>query len=153
MVRNFRWRSQGKLAPRWNREPFVVVSALSLNSPSYRVCPEGQDGPERTIHRNDLKPCVFALAQPSPEKEDEPATTEVRGHPPMLFITPQWNCPVTRVTGDPQGVQPERAAPDEQSVAYDNVLEGQEEEWPPNSQPRKSSRVNLGVKPKRYRTE
>lgn len=153
LVRNFRWRSQGKLAPRWNREPFVVVSALSPNSPSYRVRPEGQEGPEHTIHRNDLKPCVFAPAQPPPEENHNPATTEVRGYPPMLLIRPQWNPPGTQVNEDPQGVPPERAAPVEQSVVRDDVQEGLEKEQPPDSQPRKSSRVNFGVKPSRYWTE
>lgn len=137
LMRNFRWRSQGKLAPRWNREPFVVVSALSPNSPTYRIRPEGQEGPEHTIHRNDLKPCLFAPAQPPPGKDPDPATQEVRGHPPMLLIRPQWT-------------MPGRTVPVEQPVAPDDV---EEEQQPPASLPRKSSRVNLGVKPSRYQTE
>uniref|UniRef100_A0A3B3CY36 Integrase catalytic domain-containing protein n=1 Tax=Oryzias melastigma TaxID=30732 RepID=A0A3B3CY36_ORYME len=59
LIRNFRWRSKGKLAPRWGSEPFVIVKQLGEDHPTYLVHPEGKDTPTRTVHRNNLRPCLL----------------------------------------------------------------------------------------------
>lgn len=49
LIRNFRWRAQGKLTPRWIWELLVVLAALSPDSPVYRVWPEGHEEPETLL--------------------------------------------------------------------------------------------------------
>ena len=57
LIRNFRRRAQGKLAPQWLPLPFVVVSQPYQDRPVFAIRPEGKDGPIRTIHRNNLRSC------------------------------------------------------------------------------------------------
>ena len=65
LVRNLRFRSKHKLADRW--EPTVyVVQKRAGDLPVYTVCPEGQDSPSRTLHRDLLLPCGF-LSEPQEE--------------------------------------------------------------------------------------
>uniref|UniRef100_A0A3B5A2A5 Integrase catalytic domain-containing protein n=1 Tax=Stegastes partitus TaxID=144197 RepID=A0A3B5A2A5_9TELE len=54
LVRNFRKRAKGKLAPRLTPEPFVVVTPLREDNPVYVLWPEGREGPTRTVNRNKL---------------------------------------------------------------------------------------------------
>lgn len=75
LMRNFRRRAQGKLAPRWLPTPFVVVSQLP-DRPVFAIRPEGKVGPTRTIHRNNLKPCP-----------GDPPTTDNHAPGPL-----PWNC-------------------------------------------------------------
>lgn len=57
LMRNFRRRAQGKLAPRWLPAPFVVVRQSHPDRPVFTIRPEGKDGPCRTLHLNNLRPC------------------------------------------------------------------------------------------------
>ncbi|KAL6455421.1 hypothetical protein MHYP_G00361230 [Metynnis hypsauchen] len=67
LVRNLRLRNKHKLADRW--EPTVyVVQKRAGELPVYTVCPAGQDGPTRTLHRDLLLPCGF-LAEEGAEPE------------------------------------------------------------------------------------
>lgn len=57
LCRNFRRRARGKLGPFWVPDPWVVVSQLSPGLPVYKLRPKGKEGPIRTIHRNNIRPC------------------------------------------------------------------------------------------------
>lgn len=91
LIRNFRWRAQGKLTPRWIWELLVVLAALSPDSPVYRVWPEGHEEPERTFNCNNLRPCLYPPVEttPPPEAEQPQDTTMVRGFLLMLPLRPQ----------------------------------------------------------------
>lgn len=69
LLRNFRRRAHGKLAPRWIPTPFVVVSQLKPNQPVYIVKPEGKGGPIKTLHHNNIRPCGLLL-QPDAVTQD-----------------------------------------------------------------------------------
>lgn len=58
LMRNFRRRAQGKLAPHWLPTPFVIVGQSHPDRPVFTIRPEGKDGPCRTLHRNNLQPCL-----------------------------------------------------------------------------------------------
>lgn len=49
LMRNFRRRAQGKLAPRWLPAPFVVVRQSHPDRPVFTIRPEGKEGPCRTL--------------------------------------------------------------------------------------------------------
>lgn len=66
LVRNVRLRGKNKLADRWESTVYVVQKRAG-NLPVYTVCPEGQDGPTRTLHQDLLLPCGFLS-----EIEEEP---------------------------------------------------------------------------------
>lgn len=57
LLRNFRRRAKGKLAPQWLPTPFVVVGQPRKDQPVFSIRPETKEGPIRTIHRNNLRPC------------------------------------------------------------------------------------------------
>lgn len=57
LVRNFRRHAAGKLAPRWVPRPHIVLSQLRPDEPVYLMRPEGQSGPGRTLHRNNIRSC------------------------------------------------------------------------------------------------
>ncbi|RXM98802.1 hypothetical protein EOD39_12604 [Acipenser ruthenus] len=80
LLRSFRRRARGKLAPRWDPDPYVVVSSLGPGSPVYRVWPEHQEGPEKTIHRNNLRNYPWTVDPPGvPERSPAPP---VKGRTP-----------------------------------------------------------------------
>ncbi|KAJ7985933.1 hypothetical protein DPEC_G00345600 [Dallia pectoralis] len=62
LLRNFRRRAGGKLAPHWVPSPFVVVAQVQPGHPVYSIRPEGKNGPTRTIHRNNLHHCPAGVA-------------------------------------------------------------------------------------------
>lgn len=68
LVRNLRLRSKHKLADRWESTVYVVQQRAG-DLPVYTVCPEGQDGPTRTLHRDLLLPCGF-LSEVEEESEE-----------------------------------------------------------------------------------
>ena len=68
LLRNFRRRNQGKLALQWQPQPFVVLGHLCPGMPVLRIRPEG-GGPERTIHRNNVRPCPYAVPHPPLETD------------------------------------------------------------------------------------
>ena len=57
LVLNQRRQQRGKLGDRWEEQLYVVVSRPHPQRPVYRIRPEGKDGPERSLHRNLLRPC------------------------------------------------------------------------------------------------
>ncbi|RXN31226.1 Retrovirus-related Pol polyprotein from transposon 412 [Labeo rohita] len=58
LVRNVRLRGKHKIADRWEPNVYVVLRKSS-GIPVYTVCPEGKEGPVRTLHRDLLLPCGF----------------------------------------------------------------------------------------------
>ncbi|XP_073687797.1 uncharacterized protein [Garra rufa] len=58
LVRNVRLRGKHKIADRWEPNVYVVLKKNS-GIPVYTVCPEGKEGPMRTLHRDLLLPCGF----------------------------------------------------------------------------------------------
>lgn len=58
LVRNLRLRNKHKLADRWESTLYVVQKRAG-DLPVYTVCPVGQVGPTRTLHRDLLLPCGF----------------------------------------------------------------------------------------------
>jgi len=59
LVKNTGIPSQRKMAPQWERTPYVVIKRMDDESPVYQVKPEGSDGPVRVLHRNLLLPFAF----------------------------------------------------------------------------------------------
>uniref|UniRef100_A0A8C1WKU1 Gypsy retrotransposon integrase-like protein 1 n=1 Tax=Cyprinus carpio TaxID=7962 RepID=A0A8C1WKU1_CYPCA len=57
LVRDNRRQGKGKLSDRWEAAPFVVVVQQRPGQPVYTIRPEGKAGPERTVHRNMIRPC------------------------------------------------------------------------------------------------
>lgn len=74
LLRNFRRREQGKLAPHWQPQLYVVIDQLCPGLPVFQIKPEGKEGPIRTIHRNHLRPCLF---NPPEEPQQAPETETV----------------------------------------------------------------------------
>ncbi|XP_062380954.1 uncharacterized protein LOC134069109 [Sardina pilchardus] len=163
LVRSFRRRAHGKLGPYWNPGPQVVVGQPDPQGPVYRVRPEGQDGPLRTLHRRHLRVCPPGCELRPPETAGE----RVGGAGPD--VCPRWGGQVLGWPGllpsrDPQGVEAyeaEEAAPGETEVlpgpaeaeAPMQDLEGMEGGEPEevDGALRRSLRTNLGQKPVRYR--
>lgn len=56
MVRSVRLRGKIKLAEKWEGVVYVVIDQHG-DMPVYKVCPETQTGPIRTLHRDLLLPC------------------------------------------------------------------------------------------------
>lgn len=88
LVRNLRLRSKHKLADRC--EPTVyVVQKRAGELPVYTICPGGQDGPTRTLHRNLLLPCGFlADEEEEPEQPVRVSKPRTRRNSPQHAETP-----------------------------------------------------------------
>lgn len=136
LLRNFRRHDQSKLAPRWQRSPYVVVSRLHPDSPVYEVRPEGHMGPIKTIHRNNLRPCPV---EPCDQLFTEPSQLS---HPVPSNSAPMF-LPVMLPLADTHPAQ----EPPEQN-------EHVQAPGPPQEQPplRRSQRSNFGNLPSRYRS-
>lgn len=85
LLRNFRRRDQGKLAPRWQSKPFVVLGPLRPGLPVLRIRPEG-GGPVRTIHRNHLRPCPYPAPPEAPA-----AVLPNQRQPEEALPEPDWH--------------------------------------------------------------
>ncbi|XP_052455381.1 uncharacterized protein LOC128015538 [Carassius gibelio] len=72
LVRNLRLRQKHKLADRWESKVYIVQKRAG-DLPVYVVCPEGQDGPTRTLHRDLLLPCGFLSEEKEEVVEPKPA--------------------------------------------------------------------------------
>ncbi|KAF3858975.1 hypothetical protein F7725_021374 [Dissostichus mawsoni] len=75
LLRNFRRRGEGKLAPHWQPQLYVVHDQLRPGLPVFQIRPEGKEGPIKTIHRNHLRPCPFdppEVPHHAPEIETNP---------------------------------------------------------------------------------
>ncbi|XP_039516770.1 uncharacterized protein LOC120471101 [Pimephales promelas] len=75
LPRNFRRRAKGKLAPRWGPDVWVVVARPRADRPVYVICPEGHEGPTKTIHRNNLRCCPVNISREDP-LEGEPSISQ-----------------------------------------------------------------------------
>lgn len=84
LVRNLRFRGKHKLADRWESATYVVQKKAG-DMPVYTVCPEGQDGPLRTLHRDLLLPCGFLPDDEEevvkPKQPSKPKTRQTPVHP------------------------------------------------------------------------
>lgn len=73
LVWDNRRQGKGKLSDRWEPTPHVVVRRQQPDRPVYTVRPEGQQGPERVLHRNLLRPCRnLPISCPPAEATPEP---------------------------------------------------------------------------------
>ncbi|KAF3854248.1 hypothetical protein F7725_022303, partial [Dissostichus mawsoni] len=98
LLRNFRRRGEGKLAPHWQPQLYVVHDQLRPGLPVFQIRPEGKEGPIKTIHRNHLRPCPF----------DPP---EVPHHAPEIETNPIFpNLLLPRPLEDPVAPQEQRNA-------------------------------------------
>lgn len=138
LIRNFRRREKGKLAPKWDPKPFVIVAPIRENHPVYIVRPEGRERPTRTIHRNNLRPCPLNMSQQSPDiapRMQEQPGTELVLPPPTWWlpelVTPEPASSVTPALGPVPDIPPEPL-----------------EVAPPRF--RRSQRANIGIPPARY---
>lgn len=146
LIRNFRRRARGKLNYKWSPEPYVVVSQLREHHPVYVLRPEGKDGPTRTVHRNNLRPCPLNVLQDHQVPDDpEPRTVDQ----PHTIPPPTWWLPRLTVT-HPQPAENVRVPaltppPDSPRVQapLPNDLD--------DPGVRRSQRTNLGLPPARYR--
>lgn len=76
LVLDQRRQGKGKLSDRWETQPHVIVARLfSADCPVYKIRPEGEEGPERILHRNNPCPCLPCLA-PQTANSNEPQVTE-----------------------------------------------------------------------------
>ncbi|KAL2093598.1 hypothetical protein ACEWY4_010910 [Coilia grayii] len=88
LMRNFRRRAQGKLAPQWLPTPFVIVTTPYRGRPVFTIRPEGKEGPLRTIHRNNLRACPTDAPAPQNGRQDK---LPMLSGPRIPFVT----CPPT----------------------------------------------------------
>lgn len=146
LCKNFRRRARGKLGPYWLPILFVVVSQLAPDQPVYVIRQEGKDGPTRTIHRNNLRPCPGGWT--SAQGRSEPVVEGAQGS--MGF----W--PVHLQFG------PGQPGPSQNQVSVGlpatdvGGREGEQSNLQGGVQPggqglRRSTRANLGVPPARFR--
>lgn len=84
LVRNLHFRGKHKLADRWESTIYVVQKKAG-DMPVYTVCPEGQEGPLRTLHRDLLLPCGFLSEEDEeivkPKKASKPKTRQTHISP------------------------------------------------------------------------
>lgn len=151
LVRNFRRRARGKLNFKWSPEPYVVVSQLREQHPVYVLRPEGKDGPTRTVHRNNLRPCPLNVLQDHqvsdkarPGTDSGPGTAN---QPPTLPPPTWWLPRLTSSNPQPGG-----------SIAVPALVPPPDVPGVPAALPndmvapsvRRSQRSNLGLRPARY---
>lgn len=78
LLRNFCRHDQGKPTH------YVVVCQMGPHQPVYKIHPEGKAGPEKTIHRNNIRPCPFRpQPPPSPTVAQPTSGPEMAGRPPV----------------------------------------------------------------------
>ncbi|KAK7898562.1 hypothetical protein WMY93_019415 [Mugilogobius chulae] len=124
LVRNLRFRSKHKLADRWESTIYVVQKKAG-DMPVYTVCPEGQEGPLRTLHRDLLLPCGFL-----PE-EDEDIVKPKQVSKPRTRTTPvpsEENPPDSDNDDDSQCFYPITVETTMRYVQPDNVTTKENEE-------------------------
>ena len=75
LVRNVGLKGCHKIADRWQRHPYIVVSQLVPDIPIYRVKKEHSNPPAKLLHRNMLLPFI---GLPSPDDDEETAAKKTR---------------------------------------------------------------------------
>lgn len=95
LLRNFRRHDQGKLAPHWQSMPYVVVCQMRPHQPVYKIRPEGKEGLEKIIHRNNIRQCPLRLELPSPPGTAQPMGRSDRRE--RLDVAPPCLVPFTPV--------------------------------------------------------
>uniref|UniRef100_A0A9J7ZJ87 Gypsy retrotransposon integrase-like protein 1 n=1 Tax=Cyprinus carpio carpio TaxID=630221 RepID=A0A9J7ZJ87_CYPCA len=89
LLKNFRRRAKGKLAPRWGPDFWIVVARPRADRPVYVIRPEGHEGPTKTIHRNNLRCCPMNMSREEPS-EGEPSTSRPQAMSWYPVIVPQF---------------------------------------------------------------
>lgn len=163
LLRHFRQRAQGKLAPRWLPTPFVVVGRVHPDRPVYIIRPEGREGPERTAHRNNLRACpvTFPQAPTTSVKPSPPGQTSVhesappgqkRTYWPLTFYARRRAPPQATVGGPPSQTEdhsqgsPASICPGSPNSPIPAAPQGTGSPLPL----RRSSRSTQGNRPDRY---
>lgn len=158
LIRNFRRRARGKLAPHWIPSPFVVISQIRPGHPVYKIRPEGKEGPTQTMHRNNLRPCPAGLGTTRTEPKVCTPKTSFLPRQPTFFVP---FAPLARLAplavAEPAiphlGVGPAQLAGPAQAPA---LLEPEAQigvDLQPGGEPnplRRSQRSNIGMPPLRY---
>lgn len=78
-----------------------MIAVLSPDGLVYRIQPEGCDGPEKTIHRNNLWHSSYPTEEPAPEPGPLQDRSVVSRPPLMLPFRPQWVLRQDEVAEDP----------------------------------------------------
>lgn len=130
LLQDMRARSRGKLADRWEQQPYVVVKQPNVELPVYVIRPESSHK-EKVVHRNALKLCPLPpllSAQVPIQNERLPV---------------QQNAPIDSPIQAWMGFCPEPVTPN--STAQDLPDRGGDLE------PRRSARSTRGQPPRRFR--
>jgi transposase InsO family protein len=114
LVRNVGPSAQHKLAPRWEKEVYVVMKQCGDSSPVYQVKPEHCDKPLRTLHRNMLLPFAYLINQ---ETSDDVDLQSTETHKSIPIHKPDMSESESEDDEEPQMVlRSHRATPVAQSV-------------------------------------
>ena len=65
-MKNVAFQGKHKLADKWGKHPYIVVSQPNPDIPVFRVRPESGVGRVKTLHRNLLLPCNFLPQEERP---------------------------------------------------------------------------------------
>lgn len=156
LIRNFRRRARGKLAPHWVPTPYVIMAQIRPGHPVYSIRPEGKEGPIQTMHRNNLRPCPAGLWPEQTEPEVRPPRVDSQSNQP-IFLLPF--APLAQLDPVVEAAIPDPAVELEQVVEPVQVpilLEPEPQReggfLPGEGQDpvRRSHRENFGVPPRRY---
>lgn len=150
LLRNFRRHDQGKLAPHWQPTPYVVVCQMGPHQPVYKIRPEGKVGPEKTIHRNNIRPCPLRpQPPPSPSVTQPTSGPEAAGRLP---VAPLCLMPIAPARA-PAVPEPVRDAAPQPIIAAAPEVQQSPRREPDEQEPslRRSTRETRGRTPVRYR--
>lgn len=128
LLRNFRRRAQGKLAPQWLPSPFIIVAQPYQDRPVFTIRPEGKEGPLRTIHRNNLRSCPMdaPMADNDHQQQEQPIVSGPQvpfmvsqpfqptwSEPPGALLEPAQEPPQaeTQASPSPASISPLQEAP------------------------------------------
>lgn len=92
LVKNVGLRGRHKLADRWDKEVYIVVSQPEPSIPVFRVKKEHGRGPVRTLHRNLLLPCVGLPRVAPPDDIPVPVSSSVSSpSSPVVDSVPKYS--------------------------------------------------------------
>ena len=164
LLRNHDPNRPKKIHGKWRDTPFVVIEKPNHAVPVYRIKLETGRGPERVVHRNELKRCPFpkdssavvnesrtgypTVQQPMAPTAEETTNPMVAVWPPLMNHGPVHAAAIPNPPSSPL-VHPPMAV--EETLVPHNapvVLPPLEQRPQPNL--RRSGRSNLGVPPLRF---